>query len=150
MRYYALCIMPEFIVRIWIPQFPAIHTIYCVYYAHCQFIVCTGNPLATQFIVHNSLGRQHIPRIPQFIVLYLLCQDLLWLLQILDSSQFTQFISFIVDIMIHSDVQGIHHFTQFIMRTSAGYQYILTNPQFIVQYLLCKNLLWLLQFLHSP
>ena len=38
----------------------------------------------TQFIVRHSLGRQHIPTMSQFIVLYLLCQDLLWLLGILN------------------------------------------------------------------
>ena len=86
-----------------------------------------------QFIAGNVLRLPHSAMMPQFIMHYLLCRDLLWLLGIVHSLQFAQFIVFIVDIVIYWDVQEIHYFTQFIARTSVGCHYIPIIPQFIVQ-----------------
>ena len=67
-----------------------------------------------QFIAHDSLRFLHIAIMPQVIMHYVLCWDLLWLLEMLNSLQFTQFIAFIVDIVIYWDVEEIHYFVQFI------------------------------------
>ena len=66
----------------------------------------------------------------------------------LDFLQFTQFIMFIMEFVIYWGVQEIHDFTQFIVRHSLGRQHIPTIPQFIVLYLLCQDLLWLLGILN--
>ena len=102
----------------------------------------------TQFIADDSLGCLHITIKPQFIVHYLLCWDLLGLLGIPNSLQCTQFIAFIVDMVIYWDVQEITYFTQFIARNSVRLPHRSMMPQFIMHYLLCRDLLWLLAILH--
>ena len=107
--HYLLC--QNLLCAFGIPQFATIHVIYviyCIYYTFWQCIVCTGNPLfhiihCAQFIGTSTYSQNAtiyralfimpgfivatenpIAVMPQFIMHHLLCQDLLWLLQILD------------------------------------------------------------------
>ena len=109
------------------------------YYGHSEYYF----GVSVFPIIHNTIIRNASLRIIHHATIY--CEQL----GFLDFLQFTQFILFIMEFVIYWGAQEIHDLTQFIARHSLGRQHIPTIPQFIVLYLLCQDLLWLLGILNS-